>query len=193
MDPIEQRAKDGRRVRIRPVCVSDAPAILNMQRDVVATGKGAVTTLADLDEGSTLEQLRKRIAELTAQSGAFLLAEWVTTGEPIGTSEIWRMKPSLILHVALMSLQVHPNAQGLGVGRLLLESAINWAIGTGRQDTPRVERLELYVRADNVRARNLYESCGFDVEGVRRRFVRTRDGRYVDDLLMARLLEMPKR
>lgn len=49
------------------------------------------------------------------------------------------------------------------------------------------QKLSLRVLAPNGAARRLYESCGFTVEGVLREefFL---DGRYVDDVLMARRL-----
>lgn len=145
-------------------------------------------TVADLDEGNSHQRIRQAIEDVAGAWGAHLIAEWVAGEQLIGTSEIWRMKQSLLRHVALMSVEVHPSAQGLGVGRRLFERALAWATLTRSHDQPRVERLELYVRADNVRARRLYESLGFEVEGVRRRFVRLGDGRYIDDLVMGRLL-----
>jgi putative acetyltransferase len=49
-------------------------------------------------------------------------------------------------------------------------------------------RIELYTRDDNMRGRALYESLGFVLEGVRRKFVRLEDGTFVDDLTMVRFL-----
>jgi RimJ/RimL family protein N-acetyltransferase len=48
-------------------------------------------------------------------------------------------------------------------------------------------KLALRVLGTNTRARSLYESCGFLVEGLLREefFL---DGRYVDDVLMAYIL-----
>jgi len=192
MDPVERSSKNGSRVRIRPARVADAPSTLAMHRDVVAAGDGMVVAPADLDEmGETtaVETLRKRAGELTAERGAFLVAEWVDVDQILGNAYVWRMVPSLTRHVALMAVEVRPSVQGLGIGRLLCERAIDWASEGGGRATPAVERLELCVRADNARARRLYESLQFEIEGVRRRYVRLGDGRYVDDLLMVRWLE----
>ena len=51
-------------------------------------------------------------------------------------------------------------------------------------------KLSLRVLGDNTVARGLYESCGFAVEGVLRDEFLV-DGRYVDDVLMARDLTTP--
>jgi RimJ/RimL family protein N-acetyltransferase len=50
-----------------------------------------------------------------------------------------------------------------------------------------VRRLELTVRADNGRARRLYERVGYAAEGVRRGSLMV-DGELVDEIAMARLL-----
>ena len=81
----------------------------------------------------------------------------------------------------MLSLGVHPRAQGRGVGRALLARLLELCDADSQ-----LTRLELYVRADNERAQRLYASLGFEQEGVRRRFVRLEDGRYVDDWIMAR-------
>jgi ribosomal protein S18 acetylase RimI-like enzyme len=81
-----------------------------------------------------------------------------------------------VLHVA--GLAVDPRHQGRGIGRVLMQAAIDEAERRGAR------RLTLRVLEPNKRAQRLYESLGFDVEGVQREefFL---DGRYVDDVLMA--------
>jgi ribosomal protein S18 acetylase RimI-like enzyme len=76
-------------------------------------------------------------------------------------------------------LAVDPAQQGRGIGRLLLDAAVQAASARG------VRRLTLRVLGPNAVTRALYESSGFEVEGVRRAEFLL-DGRYVDDVLMAR-------
>lgn len=52
-------------------------------------------------------------------------------------------------------------------------------------------RLELYVLADNLRAQALYASAGFEHEGTRRAFVQRDDGRFADDFIVARFVDLP--
>ena len=85
-------------------------------------------------------------------------------------------------HVAdIRGLAVAPDHQGRGLGRALVQAALDAARERGAR------KVTLRVLAPNTAARALYESCGFVVEGVRRDefFL---DGRYVDDVLMARML-----
>jgi len=82
----------------------------------------------------------------------------------------------------IRGLAVHPARQQCGVGRRLVEACIEQARSRGAR------KLSLRVLGGNVAARRLYESCGFTVEGVlREEFFLS--GRYVDDVLMACMLD----
>lgn len=82
----------------------------------------------------------------------------------------------------IRGLAVAPARQRCGVGRRLVEACIEQARSRGAR------KLSLRVLGGNVAARRLYESCGFMVEGVLREefFL---GGRYVDDVLMACMLD----
>lgn len=83
-------------------------------------------------------------------------------------------------HVGTLGIGLVPEARGQGIGARLLTAAIARAWEQG------LERIELNVRADNLRAIALYQRFGFVTEGIRRRDVRV-DGCYFDGLLMALL------
>lgn len=81
----------------------------------------------------------------------------------------------------LRGLAVDPAAAGRGVGRRLVEAAVAEARERGSR------KVSLRVLGPNEVARRLYAACGFVEEGVLRgEFLL--DGRYVDDVLMARYL-----
>jgi RimJ/RimL family protein N-acetyltransferase len=71
-----------------------------------------------------------------------------------------------------------------GLGRMLLEQATAWAREAG------IRKLELHVFPWNEPAIRLYETFGFEREGLRREHYR-RDGDYVDAILMAYRLPPP--
>ena len=173
---------DGRVVVVRHATAEDAAALALLDLAIVTDGRGAVRAPSDLPPAHIAEaRVRASLGQLAEQHGAQLLAE--TEERVIGQASIERYRPSLLVHVALFTLDVHPDVQRLGIGRALARAALDWADAT----TPAIERVELGVRADNERAIALYRSLGFVHEGTRRRFVRLPDGRYVDDLGMARL------
>ncbi|UIJ34802.1 ribosomal protein S18-alanine N-acetyltransferase [Allobranchiibius sp. GilTou73] len=79
----------------------------------------------------------------------------------------------------VMTIAVAPDAQGTGVGRLLLEELVAQASAAA------VSAVLLEVRSDNDPARKLYERNGFEQIGVRRRYYQPGD---IDALVMRRHL-----
>jgi len=82
----------------------------------------------------------------------------------------------------LRGLVVAPEVRGQGIGRALVEAAIQLA---GQRCARKVS---LRVLGTNPGAQRLYASAGFEVEGVLRGEF-DRGGRDVDDVLMARRLD----
>jgi putative acetyltransferase len=81
-------------------------------------------------------------------------------------------------HVADLGLMVAASHRRRGIGRALLERAVDWARSS------EVRKLELHVFPWNVPAIALYESFGFVREGFRKAHYRRGD-EYVDAILMA--------
>ena len=90
-------------------------------------------------------------------------------------------------HVGRVGMTVHHAYQGLGIGSLLMQAAVdlgdNW-LG--------LSRLQLEVYTDNPPAIGLYRKYGFQEEGRCRAYA-YRNGRYVDALVMGRLKESSPR
>jgi putative acetyltransferase len=84
-------------------------------------------------------------------------------------------------HAASLGMGVDPRFQGMGVGGALLDAVL--ALADGELGLSRVD-LEVYE--DNERGLRLYEGRGFVREGIRRAAA-FRDGRFVDNVLMARV------
>ncbi|WP_267713354.1 GNAT family N-acetyltransferase [Streptomyces sp. CoH17] len=84
----------------------------------------------------------------------------------------------------IRGLAVSGAARGHGVGRALVRAAVEDARHKG------FRRITLRVLGHNTAARKLYESEGFVVEGVQPEEFHL-DGRYVDDVLMGRMLTGP--
>ena len=82
-------------------------------------------------------------------------------------------------HVADLGLMVAADWRRRGVGRALMLGAEEWARSAG------VRKLELHVLPNNEAAISLYESLGYEREGVRRNHYR-RGADLVDALLMAK-------
>jgi GNAT superfamily N-acetyltransferase len=61
----------------------------------------------------------------------------------------------------LVSMWVHPQARGLGVGRALVAAVVRWAADEAHCS------VHLWVTETNEPARQLYERCGFTQTGER--------------------------
>lgn len=84
-------------------------------------------------------------------------------------------------HVGRIGISVTDAWQGKGVGKALMQAAIDLS-----DKWLNLTRLELEVYSDNEAAIRLYEQFGFEREGVMRQHA-FRDGRYCDSIMMARL------
>lgn len=92
--------------------------------------------------------------------------------------------PGRVRHVALLgTLAVDPRRHGQGVGRAMLEDAIERLRSEG------VRRVELYAESDNARALRFYRRLGFVHEGTLRQFYKRSDqAHYVDEHVLGLLL-----
>jgi putative acetyltransferase len=93
--------------------------------------------------------------------------------------------PGRARHVAsLGALAIDPALQGQGLGTAMVVDAIARLRGEG------VSRVELLVEADNAQAIRFYRDLGFEHEGTQRKaYKRAGEAHYVDELMMALLLE----
>lgn len=78
------------------------------------------------------------------------------------------------------NVAVTASARRQGIGRALVERAVESASGNG------ASFLSLEVRLSNEPARNLYDSLGFELEGIRKKFYRDP---VEDALILTRRLE----
>lgn len=117
------------------------------------------------------------------EAGLSLVA--VRDGRIVGEIHGWPMPQSQFAHVfGDITIAVHPEAQGQGVGRAVFQGLINDIAAT----LPHIRRIELGCRESNARAIAMYESLGFVVEGRLKNRVYDEAGFYEDDLAMALLV-----
>ena len=168
-------------ITIRPARPEDAAQIITYARRVFAEPGVSLITLAEKFNPTTESEARM-ISEMNrATNSLCLVAE--DDGRIVGQLMLQGGKRRNVRHAATLGITVGREHRGQGVGRRLMEYAIDWARAGGV-----VTRIELNVFVRNSNAIRLYESCGFVVEGRRRRSIH-RDGEYMDDLVMALLLD----
>jgi putative acetyltransferase len=96
----------------------------------------------------------------------------------VGRLSVGRDPHPASAHVADLGLMVAIEARRQGIGRALLQAAVDWAHEVG------VRKLELHVFPWNHAAIALYDAFGFEREGYRKGHYR-RGGEDVDAILMA--------
>lgn len=82
----------------------------------------------------------------------------------------------------LLTIATHPDHRRQGLARALM---VAWQAEAARRGATRAF---LEVAADNAPARTLYDTCGYEVTGLRRGYYRRPAGPAADAVLMARTL-----
>ena len=159
---------------IRQAAPADAAALVQLAREVGAEPEGWLISTSEWrgagDERRYLRSLRR------SQDAVVFVVE--ASEGIVGRLSVGRDPHPASAHVADLGLMVAKGHRRQGIGRALLERAVDWARRAG------VSKLELHVFPHNEPAIQLYEAFGFRREGYRERHYR-RDGDLVDAVLMA--------
>ena len=87
-------------------------------------------------------------------------------------------------HAGILSIYILKEYRELGIGKLLLQSLINWA-----EKNQLIEKITLAVFLTNERAIGLYKKLGFIEEGRCPKDMKLKDGSYIDSLLMYKFVK----
>ncbi len=80
----------------------------------------------------------------------------------VGEIHCYKLGPEVFNHVlSELTIAVHPNFQGKGVGRMLFEALLEKV----KQERKDVLRVELIARESNKKAIQFYQGLGFQIEG----------------------------
>jgi RimJ/RimL family protein N-acetyltransferase len=165
-------------VTVRQVSLEDVEALLELYLKL--DGETSFMMVEPGERSRSVEAMRLRVLEAeTCPDGTLLVAEM--DGRLVGFLEACGGRYRRDRHSVTLAMGVCRDAWGHGVGRQLLEAAEAWARARDKH------RLELTVMAHNERAVRLYTRAGFEVEGTRRHSLQV-DGRWVDELAMAKLV-----
>jgi RimJ/RimL family protein N-acetyltransferase len=128
-------------------------------------------------------ELRQILEEYESRDGSVAICAVRPNESPsrqqiLGTITLANGRSRRNEHVAELSMGIGRQWWGRGLGTLLMDAALTWAI-----DSRIVRRVSLSVFSENVVARQLYERVGFLHEGVLKRYVRW-DGRTEDLVVM---------
>ena len=167
-------------ITIRPAEPGDAQALVELAGKI---GSEAGSWLLTTEEWRSVADERRYLRAVRRHSDAavFVAEEEL---QIIARLSLSRDLHPASRHVGDLGLMVVSTHRRRGVGRALLEQGVAWSRST------EIQKLELHVFPWNEPAIALYESFGFEREGLRRGHY-LRDGAPVDAILMALWLGEP--
>jgi RimJ/RimL family protein N-acetyltransferase len=166
--------KDGRELRILRVQPEDAADILVYTERV--SGESDFLSFGPGEFGISLEEETKFIRSLDGGRLGFLL-KGVVGGEIVSVCALMRPPRPRLKHNGRFGISVAASCWGLGVGRAMCLATLDAAREVG------VTKVDLHVREDNAKAIALYESVGFQREGLSVQGFRI-GGKYFADVVM---------
>jgi RimJ/RimL family protein N-acetyltransferase len=161
---------------VRPADPGDAEQLTRLAEAVSAEPEGWLISTGG--EWRSAGEERRYLKALRRYPHAAVLVAERDDGAVIGRLSVSRDTHPASAHVADLGLMVAADARRQGVGRALLEAAVEWARGAG------IRKLELHVFPWNEAAIALYDAFGFEREGYRKGHYRRAD-EDVDAILMA--------
>jgi putative acetyltransferase len=165
-------------IRIRRADPADAAALVELAEEVGREeGRWILTTSSWRSVGDERRYLKA--VQRHPDAAVFVVED---DGRIVARLSLSRDPHQASRHVADLGLMVAADYRRRGIGTALLEEAVRWA------HESEIRKLELHVFPWNEPALRLYESFGFEREGLRRGHY-ARDGDYVDAILMAYLVE----
>jgi RimJ/RimL family protein N-acetyltransferase len=176
----ESRIKDGSSLRIAHVEPTDAAEMVAYVNRVC--GESDYLTSGPGEFEMTVADEERFIDGLDGGRFNFML-KGVVNGKIVSLCQIaTRRNRPRIRHIGEFGITVAKSHWGLGVGRAMCLVMLDVARQVG------VTKVDLKVREDNVNAIRLYESLGFQREGVAARALKIGD-RYFTDVLMGMCLD----
>jgi putative acetyltransferase len=161
---------------VRPAEPGDAEALVRLAEAVSAEPEGWLISVEG--EWRSVGDERRYLKAVRRYPHAAVYVAERDDAAIIGRLSLARDTHPASAHVADLGLMVAADARRQGVGRALLDAAVEWSRSAG------IRKLELHVFPWNEPAIKLYERFGFEREGERKGHYRRGDD-FVDAILMA--------
>jgi len=165
-----------RKITLRQPTEADAEAIIKYSKILFASTDQVLTTFEEYT--ISIENEKIWINNFKQNSNSFILiAEH--ENQIIGLLFFIPNSKKRNSHTGEFGVSVHPNFQGVGIGRILIESLLVWA-----KNNIHIEKVYLNVFCTNHFAIKLYKDLGFIEEGRHIKAIKQASGEYIDTIQM---------
>ena len=170
-------------IKIRPLTEADTEEFQALRLRALREHPEAFAQSYESQLHTPMPDVARRLRETSEATHDFILGMF-SEDTLIGMVGFRRERGEKVMHKgSVWGMYVAAEAQGHGLGRMLIRDAISRAA-----QMPGLEQINLAVVSDNASARNLYLSLGFEVYGREKRAVIV-NGEYLDDEFMTLFLD----
>jgi RimJ/RimL family protein N-acetyltransferase len=168
---IEFTAKDGSIVILRPISENDSSDIVIAVQSIIAAGE-----YIQKEASKTVEEEKEFIKEMKEKGNMYVGVE--RNEKVVGIARVIRGDLKMKIHTGLFRTWLAQEAQGLGIGKKIMDYTDMWC-------EQNIRKLCLTVFSSNEVAFQLYKKYGFHEEGNQKEqaFI---NGEYVDEIWMAK-------
>lgn len=175
--------KNGQQLVIRTVTENDAEDLIVMMKQLDQETKFLAREPEEFS--LTVEQEITFIRNTNENANSQMIVADVD-GIIVGSCSVGRISNSLRMrHRASMGIAILQSSWGLGIGREMMLTCMEWCKNNG------IEQLELDVVSENSRAISMYESLGFKAQGIKKNAMKYGNGEYADEYFM--ILDLKER
>lgn len=164
---------------LREATAEDAEAVLAYTKEILADSPYLMTTSEEFTQTASQQQeWLTRMAE--DPNKLVIIAEFNEL--IIGFLDFHNGNRIRNRHQGAFGMSVKREYRNAGVGKALLDALLEWAEGNTE-----IEKVTLEVFSDNAHAIALYKKLGFEMEGIKRKAIKTDTG-YHNLFLMAKFV-----
>ncbi len=167
--------KSGHQITIRQPLSAEAEALMELKRSYI---KDTTTIPLFLEEYPIEIEKEAELIRTFDESHNSLLLVAEHKGMLIGNIDLTGSPRSKIAHTAMLGMGVKNEWHNKGLGRALIETALEWA----KNESP-LKLIWLDVYASNKGAIHLYKSTGFQVSGIVKGFFQEGE-KFIDKIQM---------
>ncbi|MGM0852716.1 MAG: N-acetyltransferase family protein [Bacillota bacterium] len=166
---------------IRTALIEDAEAVLDIQREVIKEKAYFIAVSEEFNK--TVEEHQAWIKKIIEhERETMFVAEF--NGKVVGWIVFRSQERKRMHHTGSIAIMLQKDYRNKGIGKLLINEILSWA-----ERHPVIEKVSLGTFSTNSRAIELYNKLGFVEEGRKVKEFKISEDKYVDDVLMYKLVK----